>query len=277
MADPPPLPPRPSARAFRPGAGHALAALLALLGASLALSWAAGLFAAEHRQTWAWLVQAAVLNGVVLAGILWAHGRLTRRRAAVERLGRELGYLRTWPGPEGVLRKEGLIRNLNALGVAPVELGEAVLAGARLDGADLRGTRLRGADLRGAQLQGAQLAGADLWGAELAEANLSHAGLQGANLRGAGLENATLVKADLSGANLHRANLVNANLEGVRLEGVRLTRARFALREPGLPPVVHASIEDWVRERLDEAGCYQEPPGAGGGGTLAGRGDDGRP
>ncbi len=233
----------------------------AVLGvASLVGSWAAGLFSPHQWRTLALLAQGAILNAALFAAVLWVRDRFGARRARLAQLRRELGYFRAWASEEGILRKEGLIRDINALGEAPGDLAEAVLRGARLSGADLRGATLNGCDLSSANLQGALLEDAALWGANLAGADLTRSNLRGANLRGCNLENAQLVKASLDGANLHRANLVNANFEGVRLADTRLERARFAPPERGaLPQTVHSSIEDWIRERLDNQGRYREP------------------
>ncbi len=209
---------------------------------------------------WAWLAAGALLNAVVLGALLLAWERLTRARRERAALRRELRYLRLWSDPPGILRKVGLLRDLNALGAVPESLEECLLAGADLKGVRLAGCRLRGARLAGADLQGAELSGADLFGADLGEANLAMSALRGADLRGANLEGASLVKAELEHANLRRANLVNADLHGARLDGVLLERARFALRQEGLfQQTVHPSVEDWIRERLDNQGCYRTP------------------
>ena len=204
----------------------------------------------------------ALLKAVVLGLVLLTWERLGRKRRMREHLRRELRYLRQWADTAGVLRKAGLIHDLNALGWAPAELEACVLNGAELKGARLAGCRMRAANLSGADLQGADLDGADLFGADLSQANLTLASLRGANLRGANLEGAALVKAELDHANLHRANLLHADLHGTRLEGVRLERARFAHGEEGLlRQIVHPSVEDWIRARLDERGCYREAAG----------------
>jgi hypothetical protein len=203
------------------------------------------------------IVQGAVLNVSLFAGYLALRERAGRRGAEIAMLERELRYLRAWGGEEGRLRKAGLIRDLNALGVVPEHLEQCVLANADLSGCDLRGACLREANLRGANLQGARLDGADLWGADLSGTNLTLATLAGATLRGCTLRNAQLAKANLEGANLHRAELVNANIEGARLEGANLERARFADGPQGeLSSAIHSSVEDWIRERLDERGQY---------------------
>lgn len=184
--------------------------------------------------------------------------RVTRRRRAIERIGQELRYLAPWPGPEGVLRKVGLIRELNALGAAPLDLHGAALDGADLAACDLRGTDLSGADLSGANLQGARMDGACLSGAHLAEADLSRASLARVNARGACFAGAALVKAELSEADLSRADLMNANIHGAELRGVSLERARFA--QPDASPfgsAIHPSVDDWIRERLDARGYFR--------------------
>lgn len=239
------------------------------LAGSFWAGWRAGLLEGESLT----IVYAVVLGGffnvTLLALFFWAWGAATARRNRIVRLNEELRYLLSWSGEESRRRKAGLIRELNALGIVPADLENAVLARADLKGANLRGCNLKGADLRRADLQGAQLDGADLWGADLKGANLSLAELRGANLRGCNLENAELVKVSFGEANLHRANLVNTNLYGTDLARVRLDRARFAAAgEGGLAgqmQQIHSSVEDWIRERLDEEGFYagtgEEPEG----------------
>jgi hypothetical protein len=206
------------------------------------------------------VVVGAFLNLILFSLFLWMWAGVTGRRRRVARYNEELRHLRTWGGEEGRRRKAGLIRELNALGAAPLDLENAVLARADLKGTNLRGCNLRGADLRRADMQGAVLDGANLWGADLSGANLTMSSLRHANLRGCNLENAELVKAEVAEVNLHRANLVNTNLYGTDLSQVRLERARFAERgEGGLLEQVHSSVEDWIRERLDEQGLYNEP------------------
>ena len=203
------------------------------------------------------VVLAMLANGGMLAIVVWLWERVNRNRLLREQLQRDLRYFRLWEGEEAVLRKTGLIHDLNALGAVPPNLEEAVLTGAALHGADLRGCNLRGARLEGADLQGALLAGADLWGANLTGANLAMARLDGASLRGCNLENASLAKAELAEASLHRANLVNANLAGTDLRRARLELARFAAFEEGdFQQTVHSSVEDWIREGLDAKGYF---------------------
>ena len=254
----------PAGAGSRPGGTRRRWALPASLGALAALSvpaaWAGGLYGAADWAALALLAQGALLNVALFAAYLALRERWARRDDEAERLQRELRYLRAWAGEEGRLRKAGLIRDLNALGAVPAHLEQIVLAGADLSGVDLRGCALRESDLRGANLQGARLDGADLWGADLGGANLTLASLQGATLRGCVLRDAQLPKSNLEGANLHRADLVNANIEGARLEGANLERARFATAGEGgqgeFPQAIHSSVEDWIRERLDERGCY---------------------
>jgi hypothetical protein len=96
-----------------------------------------------------------------------------------------------------------------------------------------------------------------LTGADLSEANLGMASLKQAKLRGCALEGANLAKAELAGANLVSARLVNANVFGIDFSRVRLDRTRFALTEASdFGAQVHPSVEDWIRERLDERGYY---------------------
>ncbi len=245
---------------FFPGWAVALLCLCGLVGFGWA-GWKSGLLegeAAAFNQALVYaLIMGAVLNVILFAWFLWAWAAATAKQGRVTRYGEELGYLRAWGGAEARRRKAGLIRAVNALGAVPRDLENTVLAGADLRGANLAGCNLRAADLRRADLQGAVLDGANLWGAELSGANLSLVTLRGANLRGANLENAELVKAELDGANLHRANLVNANLYGTNLAHTRLDRARFAAPgQGGLAQQLHSSVEDWIRERLDEEGQY---------------------
>ncbi len=242
-----------------PGWGVVLAVVAGLAGLTWA-GWRAGLMEGMHLVILYAVVLGAFLNVILFSVFLWVWGIATERRTRCARYNEELRHLRTWGGQEGRRRKAGLIRELNALGAVPVDLENAVLARADLRGTNLRGCNLKGADLRRADLQGAALDGADLWGADLSGANLTMASLHHANMRGCNLENAELVKAQLGHVNLHRANLVNTNLYGTDLEQVRLERARFAQRgEGGLLQQVHSSVEDWIRERLDEQGLYTEP------------------
>lgn len=241
------------------------AGLLALASALFAwLGWRGGLLEGGAESTLFLVVLGGLWNAALFALILLIHRRLTRAEALRQGYNTELRHLRRWAGEEGRLRKEGLIRDLNALGAAPVELEQALLAGADLKGVDLRGCSLKGADLQGADLQGALLDGADLWGADLTGANLTMASLRGASLRGSDLTGAQLVKADLEGASLHRALLVNTNLHGTALRTAHLERARFAQKEEGdFPLAVHSSVEDWIRERLDAKGFYDHKAGNG--------------
>ena len=242
-----------------PGWSGVLAAV-AVLGGLTWAAWRTELLAAAHLAILYAVVLGAFLNVLLFSLLLWGWARATEKRRRILRYREELGYLRSWSGEEGRRRKTGLIRALNELDAAPRELENAVLARADLKGANLRGCNLKNADLRRADLQGALLDGADLRGADLSGANLSRAGLSRANLRGCNLEDAELAKVRMDEANLHRANLVNANLYGTDLARVRLERARFAVRgEGGLLREVHSSVEDWVRERLDEHGLYNEP------------------
>lgn len=264
--------PRFRGRAARRAIPAGLGAAAAL---SVPLAWWSGLYGAGGWGTLALLAQGALINVALFAAYLALRERWMRDDDEIARLERELRYLRAWAGEEGRLRKVGLIRDLNALGAVPAHLEQVVLAEADLSGADLRGSALREGDLRGANLQGARLDGADLWGADLAGANLTLASLAGATLRGCILRDAQLPKANLEGANLHRADLVNANVEGARLAEANLERARFATTGDGgqgeFPQAIHSSVEDWIRERLDERGFYlgakpggepgREPPG----------------
>jgi Pentapeptide repeats (8 copies) len=205
------------------------------------------------------LAAALLLNGLLTAVLLAAWERLGRRRRLREGLLRELEHLSGWASEEGVRRKAGLLRELDALGVAPRELDACELEGADLRGLRLAGCSLRGANLAGADLQGAVLDGSDCFGARLAGANLALASLRGANLRGCELDGAALIKADLAGANLHRASLVHANLHRAALGGARLTLARFLRPEAGgFQLTVHPSVEDWIRARLDAQGRYRD-------------------
>ncbi len=259
MSAPPPIRPRGKSAL----AGWWLPALFA--GVSGLVTWGggeAGWLSGNPGQLVPLLLLGGLWNASLVALVLWLWRGLTARRTHTEQLERELRHLVLWSGEEGRLRKEGLIRELNGLGARPANLEGVRLAGADLKGVDLRGCRLREADLRGADLQGALLDGADLWGANLADANLTMASLVETNLRGCDLEHAELVKADLRGASLHRASLIHTNLHGTHLREAALDKARFAPRTEGtgeFPRQVHASVEDWIRERLDGQGCYQEP------------------
>ena len=207
------------------------------------------------------VLQALVLGGlftVLLPFVLkWWEARTEKGRTVRQLLG-GLRHLRLLDSEAGVLRKTGMIRDLNALEQNPPELEGCLLPGADLRGVMLDGCDLRGANLRGADLQGASLAGANLFGADLTGANLTFANLHGANLRGADLEAARLNKADLRQCNLHRANLVDADLNRARLEGATLDKARF-LPEGGDPlrHGVHPSVEDWIRAKLDHRGRFR--------------------
>lgn len=203
------------------------------------------------------LLQAGLVV-LALPRLLRSWERRAARERRIERLHEGLRHFRLWDDPAGVIRKVGIILDLNALQIVPHELEGTLLPGADLRGARLEGCQMRGVVLTGADLQGASLAGADLFGAELAGANLTFANLDGANLRGSNLEGARLNKAGLTGANLHRANLLDADLSRARLKDAVLDKARFGngLPEP-LRQGVHPSVEDWVRARLDHEGRYQ--------------------
>ena len=200
----------------------------------------------------------ALLVAVMLPLALRRWEARTEKARAVRQLLGDLRHFRLLDSEAGVLRKTGMIRDLNALGETPPELEGCLLPGADLRGVLLDGCDLRGANLRGADLQGASLAGAELFGADLAGANLTFANLHGASLRGANLEEARLNKADLRECNLHRANLVDADLNRARLEGATLDKARF-LPEGGdsLRHGVHPSVEDWIRAKLDHRGRFR--------------------
>jgi uncharacterized protein YjbI with pentapeptide repeats len=205
------------------------------------------------------LAAVVLLNTLLTAAVLLAWERLRRTRRLREALRGELRHLRHLATDEGVQRKAGLLRDLNALGAVPAELDGCELERADLRGVRLAGCSLRGARLAGADLQGAVLDGADLFGGVLAGANLSLASLRGANLRGCDLDGAALIKADLQHANLHRANLVHTDLHGAALEGARLNLARFARPEEGAYQLaLHPSVEDWIRARLDDEGRYRD-------------------
>ena len=198
----------------------------------------------------------ALVMGAMLLG--WSY--FSGKRNMIRQLRRELRYFKTWSDREGIYRKVGLLRELNELGAPPGELEGIVLDGADLRGIDLKGCRLRGGHLNTADLQGAMLDGADLFGVEMAGANLELASLNGANLRSANLEGASMVRAEMAEADLQRANLTGVNLNKANLGRVNLHRARFAYRQAGLfQQTVHPSVEDWIRERLDEQGTYQSP------------------
>ncbi len=207
------------------------------------------------------LAGSVLLNTGVTAALLLAWERLRRAARLREALLRELRHLRHGDSAEAILRKTGLLRDLNALGNVPDELDGCELEGADLTGVQLAGCSLRGANLAGADLQGAVLDGADLFGAALPGANLALASLSGANLRGCDLEGAVLIKADLRNANLHRALLVQADLHRARLDGARLEQARFARPEDGTVGFsLHPSVDDWIRASLDREGRYHPAP-----------------
>jgi uncharacterized protein YjbI with pentapeptide repeats len=202
-------------------------------------------------------LEGALLNVALLSLFLDVRNRLTARQQTIARIARELRHLAPWDGNEGVLRKAGLIRDLNALGTTPRDLRQAMLRGADLTGCDLRGADLRGADLSRANLQGVLLDGADLSDADLSQANLALASLAGVNGRGCTFEGAALTKANLAGAMLSRATLVHANLHGTDLRTATLERARFAEPDTGpFGPALHPSVDDWIRERLDARGYF---------------------
>jgi uncharacterized protein YjbI with pentapeptide repeats len=205
------------------------------------------------------LAGVVLLNTLLTTALLLAWERMRRSRRLREALRRELRHLRLLATEDGVQRKAGLLRDLNALGAVPEELEDCELERADLRGVRLAGCSLRGARMAGADLQGAVLDGADLFGTGLAGANLALASLRGANLRGCDLDGAALIKTDLRDANLHRADLVHADLHGAILQGARLVQARFARPEEGAYQLtLHPSVEDWIRERLDAEGRYQE-------------------
>ena len=234
--------------------------MAAMLTSITLVGWRAGLLQGQYLATLYFLLLGGFINVALLALFFWVWMNLSSRRERCIQYNQELRYLRSWGGEEGRLRKQGLIRELNALRAVPSDLEQAVLAHADLSGANLRGCNMKGADLREANLHGAAMDGADLWGADLAGAQLTMASLRGANLRSCNLENAELVKAQLTGADFHRSNLVNANLHGCDLTRVRLERARFGARDEGtFQQTVHSSVEDWIRERLDEQGFYNFP------------------
>jgi uncharacterized protein YjbI with pentapeptide repeats len=246
----------------RPALALSLALILAIAGVGCsapALGQPPGLGALL-----ALLAGAVLLNAGLTVALLLGWERVRRRGRLREALLRELAHLRPWSGEEGMLRKAGMLRDLNALGAAPAELDGCELEGADLRGVRLSGCSLRGANLAGADLQGAVLDGADCFGAALAGANLALASLRGASLRGCDLDGAMLAKADLEGANLQRASLVHTNLQAARLAGARLSQARFLRPEAGgFQLTVHPSVEDWIRARLDAEGRYRpdgEPP-----------------
>ncbi|MCZ6556436.1 MAG: pentapeptide repeat-containing protein [SAR324 cluster bacterium] len=231
--------------------------LTGLLTAITWLGWMGGLLEGQYLVVLYFVLLGVLLNVVLLALLLWAWMNLGGRRARCLEYNQELRYLRSWGGEEGRLRKQGLIRELNALGSAPEDLEQATLETADLSGANLKGCNLKGANLRNANLHGAALDGADLWGADLSNADLSMASLRGANLRSANLQDAELVKAQVANTNFHRSNLFNANLYGTDMSAANMKRTRFAGREQGaLQRTVHSSVEDWIRERLDSAGFY---------------------
>lgn len=253
---------------------------LALLSAGGALGvggTAGGLLSANGWGLLATLVTGALLSGGVVLGGLAMRGRLLRHEALRDQWQRELRYLAGWSSEEGILRKAGLIRDLSQLRIEGLSLAQVLLPGADLRGCYLTGADLRGADLRRADLQGAVLDEADLTGADLSEANLGLASLKLAKLRGCVLEGANLAKAELAGANLVRARLVNANVFGIDFRRVLLDRTRFALSEVSdFAAQVHPSVEDWIRERLDERGYYMLAASVEGLGEAAGPagGDD---
>ncbi len=251
----------------------AVAALLLLL----VYGWRSGNLGAIPEQTILLLVTGGLLNVIFLGIYLNLHERFSRTSRMIDRFQRELRYNLSIASEEGILRKQGLVRELNQLGSRPNFMEQAELSGADFAGADLRKCNLRGAVLREANLQGSRLAGADMFGADLSGANLSMADLSDANLRSADLSSARLVKAELSRANLQRAELVDANLEGAKLDRAHFQNTRFAQRNTErLDRTFHPSVDDWIRERLDEQGCFSGEWPSGGGdskGGVAGGGD----
>ena len=240
-----------------PGLG--LAVLLGLTAVGVALAaWGAGWLPAERAPLLAaWLVGGLFNGAVVLAAMaLWQ--RITWRIALRGRLDREASDLRGIGGEPGRKRLEGLIRELNRQGAAPTWLEGALLDEADLAGADLRRCDLTGALMRGANLHGALLDGANLSGADLSGADLTRASIKGGILERANLEGAQLAKANLAGTNLRKANLTDVNLYGTSLHAANLERAQFGQKSAGeWTSAVHASVEDWIRERLDDDGVYQ--------------------
>jgi len=252
------IPPAPHRARVAPATMYTVVPLGVVGGGLVWWGWWNGFYTGERLDTLLVLIQGALINAMVVGLVLWGWGRAARREALADQYERELRYFRTWSGEEGVLRKTGLIRDLNNLGLAPLDLEQTVMPDARLEGVALKGCNLREADLTGANLQGADLEGADFWGANLQGVNLGMARLMGANFRGANLQGANLVKADLRGGNLHRADLVGANLDGARLEMANLDKARF--RQPGngsVTEIIHPSVEDAIRGRLDQQGRYK--------------------
>ena len=288
LAVPPKAPPQavpreprdspPTGRWIGLGGGSALAlagSVLALAGGALTLAGCAAAPWLEQPASRADLLGllAALAVAQLAAAGLWMRlaAARTERSRRRRQLHDDLRHLRHWEAEAGVLRKAGMIRDLNALGEVPGDLEGCLLAGADLKGVRLEGCPLRGADLSGADLQGASLEGADLFGADLSGANLTFANLSGANLRGVNLDGVRLNKADLRGANLHRASLVESDLSGAKLTKANLEMARFALdaRDP-FHKAVHPSVEDWIRERLDGQGRFHaNPDGAPGMSSLS--------
>ena len=105
--------------------------------------------------------------------------------------------------PESVL-------DLRDCSFAKLQLGEAVLAGARLDGADFSGTDLKHADLARSTARRAVFAGASL-----EDANCFAVAFDGADMRGVNFTNAILSNATWKGA----------LLEGAQLDGALLSRS----------------------------------------------------
>ena len=191
----------------------------------------------------------------------WLQGRLGEKKRLRKTLARELGYILEEGDPVHRPRKLGLIRDLANLGGLPRKLEHLFLPGADLSGLSLKARGLRAAVLPGATLQGCDLRGADLWGADLSGVILDDADLTGADLRGANLEGASLVKANLNGANFKRARLIDANLSQANLRDALFDKAFFASeRQGGLPHILHPSLEDSIRARVDQKGIYRARP-----------------
>jgi uncharacterized protein YjbI with pentapeptide repeats len=154
-----------------------------------------------------------------------------QRNLTIQRYQEEIDDYRGWDEKEAMYRITGLIRRLNKLNAAPINLHRTFLSRADLSSISLKGADLYKADLRSAILYEADLHNAKLYRAILGGANLYQADLRGADLRSADLEGADLYRADLRGANLYFANLRGADLRGTDLRGADLRDTKLTLEQ----------------------------------------------
>ena len=77
----------------------------------------AGMFQGRFLDILFILLLGALINVPLLALFFWFWMRLSGKRERCFYFNQELRYLRSWAGEEGRLRKQGLIRDINALGL----------------------------------------------------------------------------------------------------------------------------------------------------------------